>query len=329
MTALFRPTNQEITQSQRLQEARPYHLPELTIYITDTCSMSCSGCITFNNLALGSHRRLDDQVRTRMTSWAGLCSVEQITILGGEPLQNPELDSWMALVEELWPQSRHSLVTNGLLLESRTEEICSWIERGWDLEVSSHTPEHYEQALAWWQTLLAALEQPARHRIIDDDEGRTHYWEDHEGRPMMQIGERWQFYQSLFRVEEGQIHWGALTSARRTWNLCPARECRHLVDGVMYRCPIQALMPTLNQRFEIAGPAGELASLDLGFDPLEPRSSLSLWMQTLNTPQKQCSLCEWPRPRQVLEDPTAKKIRVIKRDRQDNPTTAQELPANP
>ena len=96
----------------------------------------------------------------------------------------------------------------------------------------------------------------------------------------------------------------------------------------MYRCPVQAVLPRLSQRYTIEGAAGEIASKDLGYDPLKPKMSLSTWMSLLTSSTEQCRLCEWPRAMTALGDPTAKKIKLVRRVNPDSPTTALEHPAN-
>jgi hypothetical protein len=330
MTTFFRPTYSESTGPQQIAHTETaWHRPELTIYITDSCALSCTGCITYNNYALGGHLSVSKEVVERMESWARLITVDQITVLGGEPLSHPDLASWMELVERLWPQAQWSMVTNGRALASRTQEVLSWIERGWDFEVSSHSREDFDAVQAWWQGVTTLMLAPVAARRLRDEMGITDYWEDSEGRPMMQIGLRDRFYVPVHEeTVEGNIKWRELTSARATHSRCPARTCTHLVEGRMYRCPVQATVPRLAERFHIEGEAGKIAEQDLGYDPLAPRGSLSRWMALLDQPTEQCRLCTWPRPMQSLGDVTAKKVKLVKKINPDSPATALEHPAS-
>ena len=327
MSDFYRPMHPEANNQQRIVAQRqPWHLPELSLYITDSCALSCSGCISFNNYALGGHLSLTDEVKARLTAWANTVSVDRLYIIGGEPLSHPDLDRWMHQAEQLWPTSRWTLVTNGRGLENRSQEVASWLEQGWDIEISSHSRADFDQAQAWWAYMTAQPAEPVVARRLRDQHGITDYWEDSNGGAMMQIGLRDQFYAPTHSVNsQGQLEWLKLTPPRTTHSLCDARDCTHLVDGKMYRCPVQATLPRMSQKYEILGPAGEIASKDLGYDPLNPKMSLSRWMSTLNQPTDQCRLCEWPRDRKVLGDVTAKKIKLVRRD---SPATALEHPAS-
>ncbi len=330
MSDFFRPMHQDSTGPQNLQRvSQPWHLPELSIYITDSCALSCTGCISFNNYALGNHLEITKEIQDRIESWASLVSVDRLYIIGGEPLSHPRLNDWMALAQKSWPRSRWTIVTNGRGIENRTAEVMSWLEEGWDIEISSHSTSDFEQAQTWWNRLLSDMLITVPGRRLRDDSGITDYWEDPDGAPMMQIGLRNYFFEPTHQVnDQGQLEWPKLTAPRTTHSLCGAKDCTHLVDGIMYRCPVQATLPRLSSRFEIVGPAREIAQKNLGYDPLaKNKMSLSTWMNLLNQPTDQCRLCKWPRDRKALGDPTVKKVKLMKRVSPSSQATEQEHPA--
>lgn len=289
-----------------------YHLPELTIYITDTCSMSCEGCITYNELAMTQgHLVCGGPALERMTQWSRLVQADRIFVIGGEPMSHPELSTWLDTVKQLWPRAqRYTIVTNGELLASMTEQVCGFMEQGWDFEISSHSKSAYQNTLAWWSDLAEQLEhKPRRYEEVVDGELTEYYW-DHKGRPLLEIGLRDEFYPRRYTVHEDHIEWRELTNAGAQHNLCKGKACTHLVNGVMYRCPVQATIPRLAQQYRIEGTEG-LADLDLGFDPLEG-GNLSSWFASLGRSTKQCSLCDWNEKRVPLQDPYAKKIKIVR-----------------
>ena len=329
MAEFHRPFHAEANNQQRVvAQTQPWHLREISLYITDSCALSCSGCISFNNYALGQHLALTDQVKARLSAWANAVSVDRLYIIGGEPLSHPGLSLWMEVAESLWPQARWTLCTNGRGLESQSQRVQAWLEQGWDIEVSSHSREDFDAVQAWWASMTQEFEVPVAARRTRDQYGITDYWEDSEGRPVIQIGLRDRFHKPMHTVnEQGQLEWTKLTSPRTTHSLCGARECTQLVNGVMYSCPVQATLPTLASKYEIPGPAGEIAQVDTGYDPLKPRMSLSRWMATLNQPKDQCRLCEWPRDMVPLGDVSAKKVKLA-RVSLDSLTKRQDSPAS-
>lgn len=330
MREFFRPTYAEAQQQQPRSQTRPWHLQELTFYITDSCSLTCSGCVTYNELALKDGvMTASGPARERMDSWARLLDVDEISVLGGEPLSHPELDTWLDYLQTKWPTAlRYTIVTNGELLPQRTDDVVKWLEKGWSLEISSHSAEAYAAAQAWWASVALGLEHPPQRRVEHNQDGEemTEFW-DYQGQPLVQINQCWLFYPRRYTIHQDHIAWKPLTNARLQHSICPGKTCTHMVDGVMYRCPVQATVPRLARQYRVEGTDG-LAEKDLGFDPLKG-GNLSAWMRDLNTPTSQCSLCNWQEKRIPLEDPYGKKIKIVRRVNPDSPATALEHPASP
>lgn len=310
---MLRPTYTEATGPQQLpRETRPFELPELTIYITDSCALSCEGCITYNNFALGSHLELTEQVQERIRAWSKTTRVHHIYVIGGEPLSHPHLSDWLQFISATFDSPRKTIVSNGRDLNAHTQLLADSMEQGWDLEISSHSRQDHDSATAWWHGVSGQLMEATVAERQRDQHGITDYWRDSEGRPLIQIGLRDHFYPANYDIQDGVITWPTLQPASATHRACPARQCAHLVDGIMYRCPVQATLPRLAQRFQVEEPAASIARATTSYDPLQPRGSLSAWMSSMTQPQPQCSLCRWPNSVQALSDPTVKKIKLTR-----------------
>ena len=320
------PVNNE-PPHQKVPQELAYRVPQLNFYITDTCALSCEGCVSFNNTPLHNHvEGLTEQVVSRLRAWSQLVHADRLYVIGGEPLSAKDLPSWIDFIDREFQGDLRTIVTNGRALSQHTDNIVAWLERGWDLEISSHSAEDFAGAHAWWRELSRDLAMPYQHRRVEDEFGPTDYYTDSTGRPLVQIGERWHFYPQRYAVKDDGIHWHALTPAAQSHRSCSARTCAYLVDGIMYRCPVQATIPRLNQQHTIHG-TGSVFMGSLGRDPLAARGqSLTAWMASLDTAQSQCSLCDPLEPLQPIGDPTAKKIKIVRRD---SPATAQALNPNP
>lgn len=312
---------------QKVPQQHPWRLPQLNFYITDSCALSCEGCVSFNNTPMQNHvQGLTEEVKARLRAWSPVVAADRLYIIGGEPLGARDLAAWIDFIDREFSAPLKTIVTNGRALAQHTLSIVAWLEQGWDLEISSHSPEDFAAAHAWWQQLSRQLERPPQHTRSQDQHGVTDYYTDHEGRPLVQIGERWNFYPQRYQVNEGEIHWQPLTNSGVSHRACSAKTCTYLVDGVMYRCPVQAAIPRLAEQYEIQG-TGSVFMGSLGRDPLaDNRLSLSAWMNSLNSPQSQCSLCDPLAPLQHIGDPSAKKIKIVKRG---SPATVQESLSNP
>ena len=320
------PVNNEPPHQQVPQELA-YRVPQLNFYITDTCALSCEGCVSFNNTPLHNHvEGLTEQVKSRLRAWSQLVHADRLYVIGGEPLSAKDLPSWIDFIDHEFQGDLRTIVTNGRALSQHTDRIVSWLERGWDLEISSHSPEDFARAHAWWRDLSSQLELPCEHRRVEDHFGVTDYYTDSVGRPLVQIGERWHFYPQRYAVKDDGIHWNKLTPATVSHGHCGARTCAYLVDGIMYRCPVQATIPRLAEQYTIHG-TGSVFMGSMGHDPLNTQGrTLSSWMLSLDSAQSQCSLCDPLAPLQHIGDATVKKIKIVRRD---SLATDQALNPNP
>ncbi len=91
-------------------------LSNADFYITNVCNLNCTDCNRFNNFAFSKHyhwHEYQDQYR----DWAKILDIEEIGILGGEPMSNPDFVAWMQGVADLWPRPKINIATNGYYLD--------------------------------------------------------------------------------------------------------------------------------------------------------------------------------------------------------------------
>lgn len=95
----------------------PY-LPYLEFHVADHCNLNCKYCTHYSPL-------VTEPVFTDYERFAAdlhqlkkyIADIGVIRILGGEPLLNPRLGSFITLARELYPASIITVVTNGLLID--------------------------------------------------------------------------------------------------------------------------------------------------------------------------------------------------------------------
>jgi organic radical activating enzyme len=81
-------------------------------YITNVCNFNCDQCNRLNNYRFSGHQYWKDYCDQYKT-WSEKLDINQITILGGEPLLNPDFKDWMYGIRSLWPNADIKLLTNG------------------------------------------------------------------------------------------------------------------------------------------------------------------------------------------------------------------------
>ena len=86
-----------------------HELPTLyhfDIHITDHCNLNCRGCGHFSNLCPPTFLDLD-AFRADMAAMAAKLRIEQIYLLGGEPLLHPQVSEFIRAARAVLPRDAH------------------------------------------------------------------------------------------------------------------------------------------------------------------------------------------------------------------------------
>lgn len=102
------------------------HLMYFELNIVDHCNISCLGCSHFSPIA---EKRVSpvEEVKNDLCRMSELTNqnVDEIHILGGEPLLHPDLLEILTVSRESFPNSVISLITNGVLLLKQDDSFWS------------------------------------------------------------------------------------------------------------------------------------------------------------------------------------------------------------
>lgn len=124
-------------------------LPRVEFYITNVCNLNCSNCNRLNNYKFAGHQYWKDH-SDQYEQWSKILDVESITILGGEPLLNPDLKSWLYGIRLFWPNAKIELLTNGTRIPSVKNLYKYLLDNDIRLSVSLHSRSLYSE----YRTLL-------------------------------------------------------------------------------------------------------------------------------------------------------------------------------
>ena len=102
-------------------------LPKLQLdyvefYITNFCNFNCNGCNRFNNYAFNGRQEWLEYADL-YRRWSEILNFKEFTILGGEPMTNPDYLEWLQGIIQLWPDARGSFLTNGYYLKSDNKSL--------------------------------------------------------------------------------------------------------------------------------------------------------------------------------------------------------------
>lgn len=106
---------------RRVLHTRPvlYHLD---VHIADHCNMRCRGCSHFSNISKPYLTEIDE-FSADLRRLSELLVVEEIFLLGGEPLLHPKVDEFVRVAHQCYPRARIYLFTNSLLVTRMPEKV--------------------------------------------------------------------------------------------------------------------------------------------------------------------------------------------------------------
>ena len=102
-------------------------IPYIEHHIVDHCNLKCAGCSHFSCISDPWFEDLD-AFQHDFTQLAALTNhyIPLIRIMGGEPLLHPDVKEFLRITRALFPGSTIHLVTNGLLLKQKKEELMDF-----------------------------------------------------------------------------------------------------------------------------------------------------------------------------------------------------------
>lgn len=103
------------------------YLDYLEISIVDHCNMNCKGCSHFANLAPKTIPEFNEYVKDFIRLKELIPHIFKVRIMGGEPLLNPELSSYIRLIKKVYPYTDLRVVTNALLIDKMDDELINTI----------------------------------------------------------------------------------------------------------------------------------------------------------------------------------------------------------
>lgn len=102
----------------------PRQTLKFEVHLAEHCNLNCSGCNNFSPLAKPEFMDIPGYINDlkRLNEIFG-DRIEQVGLLGGEPLLNPDVAEIMAITRTNLPKADISIVTNGLLLPKQNDEF--------------------------------------------------------------------------------------------------------------------------------------------------------------------------------------------------------------
>jgi organic radical activating enzyme len=118
-------------------------LPRVEFYITNVCNFNCDNCNRLNNYYFSGHQLWKDYADVYQ-EWSQKLDLDNITILGGEPMLNPSLREWIYGLKSLWPSTPIMLVSNGTRLQYWDNFYQTLLDNQVDLRITAHNHDRYD-----------------------------------------------------------------------------------------------------------------------------------------------------------------------------------------
>lgn len=266
-------------------------LNKLEFYITNVCNMTCSGCNRFNNYKFTGWQSWAESEPV-MAEWAKKIHINQIVILGGEPLLNPDIVNWVSGLRRLWPgQTGIQVQSNGTRIDQVKNLYNAAQGRFW-IGVSLHTDQDREEIFQKIRNYLKApvliTQNPnhpvgSKYQFTDSDNRQVHVWDNST------------FYQSSI-VERPfgkfSLHNSDPVTAHEN---CSFRKFKnyHMIRGKIYKCGPVALMPEFDQQhqFEISDKDREILNSYRPLSVEEYDTRGEEFFRTIDDAIPQCKFC--------------------------------------
>jgi len=215
-------------------------LGTVQFYISHTCNLGCDNCLSYNNFLIKGHDKFSDY-STDAVEWSRLVDPNDMSIIGGEPLSNPDVNNWVVGVRDLFPNCKDFKVcTNGTMIMKHVSNILNWWDKNVILEVHAHTVDHFEKSCKDIETIIGnkvykkTNSTPANSPEYYNEDFDVFYIVD--DKLVAVVAAPYNFKQ-----------WGVNAYKNNQWELynsnpkiahmmCVANDCHYIYKGQMYKC---------------------------------------------------------------------------------------------
>ncbi len=249
-----------------IDELVPYYycrkLPYLEFHIADHCNLNCADCEHYSGLVEKPVFPDFDKFASDIKQLKKFYDeISIIRILGGEPLLNPEINDYIKLVHEVYPDSVIHVVTNGLLLKSMPDSFYN-------------TLRECDGKAGIWVSFY-----PVMHDHMDDlkeflDLQKVSYGVSEE--------------MKIFRKQQKLIGSDDEETIRK-FSACFQKNCVNLYDGKLAACFLPFTTKYFNSYFNKSLPE------DGAIDLYEEGLTTEMLQRRLSQPFERCRYCAEPR----------------------------------
>jgi hypothetical protein len=268
------------------------HFNRLEFYVTNVCNLTCEGCNRFNNYNFAGWQRWSDY-ESIYEKWSQYITTDQIVLLGGEPLLNPDIIEWAYGLNRLF-KKRVQILSNGTrlnqvdglykLLQSR----LAWVGVSWHNPDTIDDFEHSVKQFLRGDVIKVGKDHP--ENIFD----APVMWMDRYN-VKIPLWIQYEFYDSAIKtLPTGQLtlHDSDPLKAHGACGFVKHKNY-HFIRGKLYKCGPVALFPEFDQQHNLGLSDQDRALLSsykpLDVDEYETRGAE--FLANIDNPLPQCKFC--------------------------------------
>lgn len=232
-------------------------------YITNVCNLSCNECNRFNNYNFVGHQYWNEYA-SDIEQWSQRLDIENITIIGGEPTLNPDLELWASNLRRLWPNSNIMIQTNGTYI--RPNFSTFWDNYKVSFAISLHDVSTAESILKNWKKELGYSFDTFLGGFI---------------------------FHSASVIKHNNYFTLSQSNKHESFNICGVKFDHTMFRGRLYKCPSVALFTEFREQFDLRLTDSQHELLT-SYSPLTSNCSIDeidQFIKNRNDPIEQCQLC--------------------------------------
>jgi organic radical activating enzyme len=222
-------------------------IERLEFYITNVCNLTCSGCNRYNNYKFSGWESWAE-AEPILTKWAEKIDIRHPVILGGEPLLNPDIVSWIKGLRRLWPRYNGvQVLSNGTRLDQVKGLYDAISHSNW-IGISLHHEEHkellFDRIRNFLKHPIIETKDPdhpvgSLYQFLDTNKKFIHVW-NNDKFSQSNIIERANGTRTLYQSDPNLAH-----------EICTFRKFKnyHMIQGKIYKCGPVALMPKFDDQY--------------------------------------------------------------------------------
>lgn len=254
-------------------------LPFVEMMVTQFCNLSCVGCSNYADLKHTGYVPWQAG-RQEIESWLPRLDIKEFGIMGGEPLINPELKSWIRGLRELLPDSPIRFSTNGELLDKHLDVVETAHEVGnFVFKITVH--QHSERVEAVIAKIFSMYKwEPVREHGINRYQ-TTRGLRFQINRPQTFIKTYRNDYANMQPFDSNPVD---------SFAICIQQTCPLMLGGRMYKCSTLGGLEDTLKRFGVTDPAWQ-PYVGQYITPDSSDTDIQSFLANFGQPNRVCRMC--------------------------------------